>query len=78
MAGRKATHTQTTTANWQYAYRGLTKKKASDLTVRGHWQKSQALQLVNDALCMAAFRYLIVSGEMFSAVKEQLHNASSL
>jgi len=80
MAGRQTTKKQQQ-PNRHYAYRGLTKKKAPPRPRSfRQWTlaKIPALQLLNRALCMAAFRYCTVSGEMFSAAKEPLHNARRL
>jgi len=61
----------------QYAYQGLTKKRAS-IFPRASWHRSQAWGSWISPVSRGSVRYSIVSLEMFSAVQGQLHNASGL
>lgn len=74
-AGRKTTKQQQQTA---ICLSEFDEEKRPPVFPRAHWQQSQVPQLFNSSVCRVSFRYHIVCPEMFSAVKEQLHNASSL
>lgn len=72
LAGKQQNHHKL-----RYAYQGLTKQKASNLS-EDTGKNPRSCSSWISSMCRVSFRYCIVSCERFSAVKEQLHNASGL